>query len=125
LSSNKLFYLEPYVEAEQVTITTSPLLPENIVATSYVNLQLISFISGFPIVCTLDFDGRTSNFLENHACVPDASNEEFNSICEQNVDLFTFTYTVRSSLFSNVNFRVHCFFPMFVKDEIYIAVQGS
>jgi len=125
LSLHKLFSLEPYVEAQQVTITTYPLLPENIVATSYANLQLISSISGSPLACNWDFDGLTFSFYENSACVPDVSNEEFSSVCEQNVDSFTFTHTIRSSLFSNINFRVNCFFPHPTEDEISIYVQGS
>jgi len=125
LRSNKLFYLEPNVEAQQVTITTSPLLPKNIVATSYANLQLISSISDSPVVCTWAFDGRTFNFYEINGCVPDVSNEEFSSVCEQNEESIIFTYTIRSSLLTNTNFRVHCSFPLLIEDDISIYVQGS
>ena len=113
------------VEAQQVTITTQPFLPNNVGATNYVNLQLVSSITGFPIVCHYQYANRASIFYESGSCLPDVSNAKYSSVCEDVGNSITFTYTIRTPLRDDVNYDIVCNFPAPISATITAQVQGT
>jgi len=118
-------FLDAFAEAQQITIIPFPLLPENVVATNYVDLQLISSISGSPLYCDWATDSRTSVFYVEEACYGNESDVEFSSVCEQTENSITLTYTIRSPLFSEARFAVSCLFSNTISEVVIIDVQGN
>ena len=107
-----------------MTITTSPFLPWKTVATNFVNLQIISSINGSAIGCNIAIDGITSSFYDGN-CSLDVSNAEYSSVCEEDENSITFTYTIRTPLRDEVDYGVTCFFPKEVATTITVQVQGT
>ena len=123
---SKLFFhsLDAYIEAQEIIITTFPFLPKNTVATNFVNLQIISSISESAIGCNWEKDDLTSAFYSNN-CLPDVSNAEYSSVCEEDGNSITFTYTTRTPLRDEVVYGVFCFFPNLITTAITIQAQGT
>jgi len=113
-------------EAQSITITTLPFLPDNIIATNYANLQLITLISASPITCSFVQDGGNEVlFYATDGCLPDVSNNQFNTVCQKNGNMITFTYTIKSPLHENMNYLVACFLPSIEQKVITLQVQGK
>ena len=122
-----MFLAEIYIEAQQITITTHPLLPSNVSATNYVNLQLVSSITGFvdsPIACQWLYNGSTSIFYELGACLANVSNADYSSFCEEDGNFISFIYTIRAPLRNEVYYEIGCAFPASIWTAITIQVQG-
>ena len=114
-----------YDEAQQITITTRPFLPYNVGATNYVNLQLVSSITGAPIACNWRYDGRTLIFYETGNCSRDVSNTDYSSFCEEDENSISFIYTIRTPLRNEINYGINCIFPVSASTIINIQVQGT
>ena len=118
--------LVAYVEAQQITITTSPsLLPTNIIATGYENLQLISTITGDSLFCSWRRNDIFVSFYDDGACIVEDSNDDYRAVCEETGNAIIFTLTIKTPLSQNVNFEVVCAFPKNVGETIVIQVQGT
>ena len=114
------------MEAQRITITTLPVLPNNIVATNYINLQLISSITGSPISCDLLLDSsQPLNFYAPDGCAPNQSTTEFSSVCEEIGNSVMFTYTIHSQLINDVLYGIRCFLPEVEEVDTAIRVQGT
>ena len=55
---------------------------------------------------------ESSTFYELGACSPDVSNAEYSSVCEENGNSITLTYTMRTPLRNDVNYQISCVFPV-------------
>ena len=121
--ANQIFFVDIHVEAQQITITTHPLLPSNVSATNYVNLQIASSITGFvenPIACQWLYNGNTSIFYYLSACLADVSNADYSSFCEEDGNSISFIYTIQTPLRNEVNYGTECVFFDTILTEITI-----
>ena len=122
-----LLYLGTYIEAQQIAIATVPLLPQEIVATGYKNLQIISTIAGSPLFCARRIKGQVANFYENQACLTEGliSDDQYSEVCLETGNVVTFIFTIKIPIYNEVNFYVDCSFPASVTDSITIQVKGK
>ena len=120
-----VLFIVVYVEAQQITITTSPVLPEKIVATGLENLLLISTITGSPLFCSCRINDQIAIFYENNACLSkdSISNDQYGGVCSKTENVVTFTFTIKTTLRNDVNYEVNCAFPISVIEAITVEVQ--
>ena len=64
-------------------------------------------------------------FYESGNCLPDVSDAEYDSVCEENGGSINFTYTIRTQLRDDVNFQVVCNFPQVILSKMVIHVLGN
>ena len=95
-----VLFVVGYIEAQQITITTSPVLSENVVATGYENLQLISTITGSPLFCSRRMNGQTAIFYESNACLSkdSISDDRYGGVCSKTENVVTFTFSINPLL---------------------------
>ena len=101
------------------------MLPRNIIATGYENLQLISTITGDPLFCNSNKDDSSVSFYEDGACIVKDSTDDYRAVCEETGNAIIFTLTIKTPLSQNVNFGVDCVFPETIRGTIVIQVQGT
>jgi len=123
---NNLLLLDIFIEAQQINLTTIPVLPDFIVATNFTNLQLVSTIPGSPISCDWFRDNVPRNFYGNDGgCDPPTiSTDDYSTNCFQGETFVNFTYTIHSPLQSNVDYFIDCYIPHRIRASIVIQVQG-
>jgi len=121
-----ILFLDICAEAQSITIITNPYLPDNIVASNYVDLQIISSVASnsSPVVCTWSTTNLSANFYEMDGCVSDNSNDEFSAVCNEIENSIIFNYTTHAPLLTDLTFQVYCYVPEEVSQSIYIEVQG-
>jgi len=127
ITSFLISFLGIYAEAQSITISTSPFLPDDVVASNYVGLQIISLItsSSSPLVCTWVTTNFYDNFYEIDGCVSVESNDEFSAVCNVTENSIIFNYTTHAPLLTDLTFQVYCLFPQEVAASINIQVQGT
>jgi len=120
-----LFNIDISVGAQSITITTLPILPNNIVATNYVGLQLISTITDSPISCGYirNTNSIRNFYIDGVGCVSDESTPDYSTDCNVTENLVTFIYTIQSPLGYNMDFSILCLAPD-LEVSIQITVQG-
>ena len=124
-SINYLLITDTIAKAQEVYIRTFPILPEKAAATNFVNLQLISTITGSPIACNWQINGQTSNFFEIDNCLPNNSNANYTSACENSKNFINFTHTIKTPLVTNVDYGIRCIYPRTSEASFRIAVQST
>ena len=114
------------MQAQTILITTLPILPENIVATNYDNIQFTSTISGSPLACSwrLQSSDRTTsdNFISGSECI-----SQYSSVCEIKERSVSFNYTSNFPMLNDVSYLISCFASDGNEyfEEIDIAVRGT
>jgi len=100
-------------------------LARKIVATDYVNLQLIATINSLPIACHSVLNGSSYSFVQDSDCLDDKTNADYNAVCEKFDSFFAFNLTILSPLHNNLAYEVSCFLPRNVFVTVAIQVQGT
>ena len=122
------FFVVSYVECQQISITAIPLLPQNIVATNYVNFQIIATVIGSPHECFWLRNPPNAMFYRNgtNDCRSrDMPGDGYSTFCGKVDGINTFTYTFKSPLVSDVTFSILCMFHKTIRQNITIQVRGK
>ena len=122
------FFVVSYVECQQISITTNPLLPQNIVATNYVNFQIIATETGSPDECLWSRNPPNAMFYRNgtnNCRSRDMPGDGYSTFCGKVDGIITFTYTFQSPLVSDVTFSILCVFHKTIEQNITIQVRGK
>ena len=120
-------FVGSYVKCLQISITTNPFLPQNIVARSYDNFQIIATITGSPDDCYWSTHPPNAFFYKNNICMSrDVPEDEYSTFCTKVDDNITLTYTFQSPMVSDVNFGIYCnLHEDEFRQTILVRIQGK